>query len=174
MTTRPARIGPALIPLALIALAGCDGGKPKKTAAAGAPQIQSRETVRKTTQNVLKLSDALADGGVLAATEITSTDYLGATSDAYKTSVAKIGAMNVQHTIDLRNASSIQDPKPLTYDEFMAEIIKKGQADGIQLPMLPYYQEYAWDEAAQKLVTVEFPAKKAQFQKQQDEKLGRH
>jgi hypothetical protein len=39
--------------------------------------------------------------------------------------------------------------------------------------MLPYYQEYAWDEAAQKLVVVEFPKKKEDFQKQQDEKLGR-
>jgi hypothetical protein len=55
----------------------------------------------------------------------------------------------------------------------MAEIIKKDQAEGIKLAMLPYYQEYAWDEADQKLVVVEFPARKKAYQKNFDEKLGR-
>ena len=55
----------------------------------------------------------------------------------------------------------------------MAEIIKAGNAEGIQLPMLPYYQEYAWDEDHQKLVVVEFPKKKEDYKKQQDEKYGR-
>jgi len=32
--------------------------------------------------------------------------------------------------------------------------------------MLPYYQEYAYDEKAKKLVVVEFPAKKEQRQKE--------
>ncbi|MDB5351838.1 MAG: hypothetical protein JWN86_3085 [Planctomycetota bacterium] len=172
MTTRPTSISLGLA-LVLGLAAGCDTEKPKIK---GGAEIKTRETVGKTTQDVLKLADALApeQGGVLAATSVTSTDYLGATSDSYKTSVAKIGAMAVEHTIQLRNASNIQDPKPLSYDEFMAEIIKKGQADGIQLAKLPYYQEYAWDEANQKLVVVEFPAKKAAYQKQQDKKLGRN
>jgi hypothetical protein len=72
-----------------------------------------------------------------------------------------------------RNALNIQEPKPLTYDEFMAEIIKKDQAEGIKLAMLPFYQEYAWDQDKQKLVVVEFPSRKDDYKKQQDEKLGR-
>lgn len=169
MTTRPVSISIGLA-LALGLIAGCDAEKPKGKATS---QVKARETIGKTTQNVLKLTDALAQGGVLAATTIEATDPLTQSGDAYKTQVAKIGAMAVKQAIDIRNASSIQDPKPLTYDEFMAEIIKKDQPDGMQLAMLPYYQEYAWDEANQKLVVVEFPKKKADFQKQQDEKLGR-
>ena len=162
------RLALALLPLAL--LAGCEDSTPK---VAAKPKIKTRETLNKTTQVVLKLDDALADGGVLAATGVTSGDYLGATSDVYKTTVAKIGADSVKHTIDLRNASSIQDPKPLTHDELMAEIIKKGQPDQLSLPMLPFYQEYAWDEPNQKLVVVEFPKLKADQKAQQDEELGR-
>ena len=167
MTSRLVPIALAVIPLLI--LAGCEPAKkPPSTAA----KVKPRETLKKTTQEVLKLSDALASGGELAATSVTSTDYLGAVSDSYKTSVAKLGAMAVEQAIQIRNASNIQDPKPISYDEFMAEIIKKGQADGIQLPMLPYYQEYAWDEAAQKLVVVEFPAKKKQLEKQEKEERG--
>ena len=167
MTSRLAPIALILVPLALIG--GCES--PKKPVAT-APKVKTREIKGKTTQVVLKLPDALADGGVLAATSVQATDYLGAVSDSYKTSVAKIGAMAVEHAIQIRNASNIQEPKPIPYDEFMAEIIKKDQADGIQLAMLPYYQEYAWDEAAQKLVVVEFSKRKDDLKKQEKEERG--
>jgi hypothetical protein len=49
---------------------------------------------------------------------------------------------------------------PKDYDSFMADIIAPGKPDGLQLPMLPYYQEYAYDPASQKLIVVEFPEKK--------------
>ncbi len=48
----------------------------------------------------------------------------------------------------------------------MAEIIEPGGMNGIRLPMLPYYQEYAWDEANQDLVVVDFPARKEERAKQ--------
>lgn len=152
----------------LLIVAGCDA--PKKTASKG-PPVQSRETINKTTQNVLKLDEELKNGAKLAATNITSTDYLGTMSEAYKTSVAKIAGMQVSQMMQIYE---IQNDKPVqNYDEFMSAIIKKGQPDGIQLPMLPYYQEYAFDEANKKLVVVEYPEKKAKMQEQQDEKLGR-
>ena len=40
----------------------------------------------------------------------------------------------------------------------MDVIIKKGKPDGIQLPMLPYYQEYGYDADAKELVVIEYPA----------------
>ncbi|GAA4473215.1 hypothetical protein [Novipirellula rosea] len=131
-----------------------------------AEEATPRETVGKTTQNVLDLEQAFRDGAELASTKIESKNPLMINADAYRTSVGKIGGMGVEHAIQLRNAQSIQDPKPLTHDVFMAEIIKKDQPDGIRLPMLPYYQEYAWDQKNQKLVVVDFPARKAEREKQ--------
>jgi hypothetical protein len=168
---RTLRISLALLPL-LGLFAGCEDS-PKPATSAARPQVKTRQTIGKTTQNVMKLEDALAKGGVLASMNIPVADPLTQDAAAYRTSVAKIGAMSIEHAIQIRNAQNIADPKPMTYDEFMNEIIKKGQADGIQLAMLPYYQEYAWDEPNQKLVVVEFPEKKAQFQEQQDRALGR-
>ena len=68
--------------------------------------------------------------------------------------------------IQIRNAQSIRDPLPLSHEVFLEEIIRKGRGDGIRLPMLPYYQEYAWDEPNQKLVVVDFPARKEERAKQ--------
>jgi hypothetical protein len=131
-----------------------------------ADEATPRQTVNKKTQNVLNLGEALASGGELASGEIAATNPLLQSADAYRTSVAKIGAMAISQAIQIRNAQSIQDPKPLPYAVFMAEIIKPGQPDGIQLAMLPYYQEYAWDESAQELVVVNFPARIAEREKQ--------
>lgn len=161
-TSRPLLL---ILPTLILLAAGC-GDEPKK-------KKLTRKTIGEKTQNVLKLPEALQNGGVLASMEVGATDPLTQSADVYRTSVAKIGMMAVEQAIQLRNAQSIQDPKPLTYDEFMTEIIKKDKPDGLKLAMLPYYQEYAWDEPNQKLVVVEFPAKKADFQKQQDKELGR-
>lgn len=175
------RLRPGIVPLALaLSAAGCTEEKITKpgatTAAAPKPAeepIKTRETINKRTQTVLKLADAMQQGGVRAATDIPVADPLTQNAAAYRTTVGKLGAMSVEQAIQIRNAQSIADPKPLTYDEFMSEIIKPSQPDGIQLAMLPYYQEYAWDEQAQKLVVVEFPEKKQKFQEQQDKELGR-
>ncbi|HBJ37906.1 MAG TPA: hypothetical protein DDZ51_24735 [Planctomycetaceae bacterium] len=151
----------------VVLISGCFSPKPPASentvASAGgevtAEEATPRETLNKKTQNVLKLDDALASGGVRDRGEVSSTNPLMQTADVYRTQVAKLGGMAVQQAIQLRNAQSIQDPKPLTHAQFMTDIIKPGQPDGIQLPMLPYYQEYAWDEATQELVAVNFPAR---------------
>jgi len=123
------------------------------------PPIETRKTVGKSTQNVLELAQALADGGVLAETSITS-DGLEVASDAYRTSVGKIGVMAVTQKMQLHEAE--HGSKPATYQEFMARIIAPGEPDGLALPLLPYYQEWAYDTAAKTVVVVEFPAKKEQ------------
>ena len=136
------------------------------TAGTTAEEATPRETVGKTTQNVLDLKTALADGGVLASTQVEANNPLSASAGAYRTTVGKLGGMSVEKTIQLRNAQSIQDPRPLDHATLMSEIIKPGKPDGIHLPMLPYYQEYAWDEPNQKVVTVDFPARQAEREKQ--------
>ncbi len=162
--TTPRRL--ALVLLPLVVLAGCEGPK-KPASATAATKVKTRETIGKKTWTVLKLSDALAQGGVLAATNVEVSDPLSQTAAVYRTTIGKLNVGNVKHTIDLRNASNIQDPKPLSYDEFMAEIIKKDQPDGLPLDTLPYYQEYAWDEANQQLVVVEFPKRKTDLKAQE-------
>lgn len=123
------------------------------------PPIQTRATLRKTTQNVLELEKALADGGVAASMEITG-EGLEVYSDAYRTSVGRMGVMAVDQKMQLYEAEF--GKKPEDYAEFMARIIGKDQPDGIQLPMLPYYQEWAYDPDKKTLVVIEFPAKKEQ------------
>lgn len=156
----------------LLALMGCMPSNPSakkvesSTPGVTVEEATPRETIGKTTQNVLALEQALSDGAVLASTKIETKNPLLANAEAYRTQVGKIGGMEVYHAIQLQNASSIQDPKPLTHEDLMAKIIKKGESDGIHLPMLPYYQEYAWDQANQKLVVVDFPARKAEREKQ--------
>lgn len=158
---------------AVLLTVGCFQTTPKPSAdatpsGATAEEPTPRETMNKTTQNVLNLEQAMADGGVLAATNVPSADPLTQSAAAYRTTIGKIGAMAVHQAIQIRDAQSIKDPKPLSHDELMKEIIRKDQPDGIQLAMLPYYQEYAWDTKSQALVVIDFPARKEERQKQLD------
>ncbi len=153
--------------LAVLALAvGC-GDEPSAK-----PKLKTRETLNKTTQNVLDAKAELAKGAVLAATDIEVADPLTQSASAYRTSVAKLAKMRVQHDMDIYAALN-NDEKPKTYEEFMEQIIKKGKADGIQLPMLPYYQEYGYDSDKKELVVLEYPEKKKAMQDQNDRELGR-
>ncbi|MEO1990631.1 MAG: hypothetical protein ABGW78_01775 [Pirellulales bacterium] len=130
---------------------------PKKQA------VQTRETINKTTQNVLQLKKALEDGAQLASMKITG-DGMTVASDAYRTSVGKLGVIAVDQKMQFFEIEN--DRKPKDYEEFMKRIIGKDQPDGIQLPMLPYYQEWAYDPEKKSLVVVEFPAKKEQRQQE--------
>jgi len=154
------------VSLSLLALAaGCDAqSKPK-------PKLQTRETIGKTTQEVRNLKPELEQGGQVTDGKIHATDYITLQADAYRTTVGNIAKMNVQHSIDLYEAEHGEKPK--TYEEFMDQIIKKGKPDGIQLPMLPYYQEYGYDPDKKELVVIEYPEKKRAYEDQQDKALGR-
>jgi len=143
----------------IVMVAGCDGASPPPQPAA-AP-IQTRKTLGQTTQNVLDLAQALADGGVLAETSVTSGD-MTAITDAGRVSIGKIGSLSVEHKMKLYAAE--HGRRPRDHAEFMAQIIAAGTPDAISLPMLPYYQEWAFDPEGGAVVIVEFPAKKAQRQ----------
>jgi hypothetical protein len=152
------------LPLLAIS-AGCGDEPPAK------PKLQARDTLHKTTQDVRDLKTELAKGAVLADTEIQVADPLTQAADAYRTEVAKIGKMRVEYDMKMYEATNGEKPK--SYEEFMEMIIKKGKPDGIQLAMLPYYQEYAYDSDKKELVVVEYPEKKKAMQEQSDRELGR-
>ena len=133
--------------LAMATLLGClpspsadnSDNKPAVSTTPGvtAAEATPRETIGKTTQNVLPLKEAVDKGGVPADKKAGASNPLLASAAAYRNSVATIGSMAVDKAIQLRNAQSIREPKPLTYDVFMEEIIQVGRGDGIWLPMLP-------------------------------------
>lgn len=135
------------------------------------PKQKTREVLNKTTQEVFELKAELAKGAVLAATDIPVADPLTQNAAAYRTIVAKGGKMRVQ--MDMAAYEALNGEKPKTYEEFMEKIIKKGDPEGIQLPMLPYYQEYAYDTDKKELVVIEYPEKKKAKQDQSDRELGR-
>lgn len=134
------------------------GPQPSRLADTGGP-IQTRKTINQKTQNVMRLEEALAAGGV-PAEKPENDGGLGVIAGAYRSSVAKLGNIAVQQAMQFYQAE--HGEMPVDYEEFMKWIIKPGQPDGIELAMLPYYQEYAYDEQSRQLVVVEFPAKKAQ------------
>ena len=154
----------------VIALAGCvdpppePGAEPSPGASSssstgtGGP-IQTRKTINQKTQNVMRMEEALAAGGV-PAQKPENDGGLGVIAGAYRSSVAKLGNIAVQQAMQFYQAE--HGEMPANYDEFMKWIIKPGQPDGIELAMLPYYQEYSYDEQSRQLVVMEFPAKREQ------------
>ena len=148
----------------LAVTSGCEVDKTKR-------KVHARDTIGKTTQDVRNLAPELEKGGQTTDGKIHATDYITIQADAYRTSVANIAKMKVKMDMDMYEAANGEKPK--TYEEFMEHIIKKGQPDGIQLPMLPYYQEYGYDPDSKELVVIEYPEKKKAMQEQSDKELGR-
>jgi hypothetical protein len=136
-------------------LAGCF----EQADPAAKPPIEPRKTIGKTTQKVLDLAQALAAGGVRADTTATSGG-LATVTDAVRKTSGTIGTLAVEQKLRLSEAE--HGRKPESYEEFMRLIIAPGTPDGVSLPMLPYYQEWAYDPAAKAVVVVEFPALKEQ------------
>ena len=168
MIARPRTLIAFAMTLSLVALvAGCEAERKPRPKTA----LKTRETLNKTTQEVRNLKPELAAGGQVTDGKIHATDYITIQADAYRTSVANIAKMKVK--MDMDQYEALNGEKPKTYEEFMDVIIKKGKPDGIQLPMLPYYQEYGYDPDKKELVVIEYPAKKQAMQEQSDRELGR-
>ncbi|MFN9369487.1 MAG: hypothetical protein ACK6CT_12110 [Planctomycetia bacterium] len=151
-----------LVMLAVTAPSGTRQDVPP--AAVQPPPIQPRKTLRKTTQNVLDITAARRQGGVYAEDVREPAAGLEVYSQAYRESVGRIAVLAVEQKMKLHEAE--HGHVPATYEEFMQAIIAAGQPDGLHLPMLPYYQEYAYDPEMKKLVVMEFPAKKEQRRKE--------
>lgn len=162
------------VAVCVVALVGCvdPPADPASTSSAAATSssaagtggpVQTRKTINQKTQNVLRMEEALAAGGVLAE-KPENDGGLGVIAGAYRSSVAKLGNIAVQQAMQFYMAE--HGEMPANYDDFMKWIIKPGQPDGIELAMLPYYQEYSYDEESRQLVVVEFPAKREQRQQE--------
>lgn len=147
-----------------VVVAGMFGGCDSPTKPT--PTVKARETIRKTTQEVMKLEDALAQGGTIATGggEVgPSGGYLGDIAKAKRGVEGQLSGYAVQQAMA---AHEILNGPIKNYDEFMELIIKKGQPDAMALPMLPYYQEYAYDEANRALVVVEFAQRRKDYEAQ--------
>jgi hypothetical protein len=152
--------------LALVTLAaGCEDEKPAK------PKIQARDTLGKWTQVVLDLKPELEKGGQVTDGKTHSTEYLDLQADVLRTTNGNMAKMKVQ--MDIAQYEALNGEKPKTYQEFMDQIIKKGKPDSIQLPMLPYYQEYGYDSDKKELVVIEYPAKKKAMKDQTAKNNGK-
>ena len=146
--------------LAVVLLGGCE---PPAAETSTEPKVQTRKTIGKTTQKVLDLAEAKAAGGVVA--DITAErSGLEAVTGAYLSAVGQVSILAVEHRMQFDKAEHGSSPK--THADFMKRIIQPGGPDGISLPMLPYYQEYAFDPGQQCLVVVEFPERKTQREKE--------
>lgn len=163
MTTRRPPATAAALAL-ILALAGC--GEPEP------PKVQPRETLGKTTQRVFDLDEELAKGAQIASGKIENYDPISGPGQLYVKTTGTLTAdlINSQY-LEIYNIENNRYPRDV--EEFKEGILKVGQPDGVFLPERPYYQEYAYDAANHRLVVLEYPERKAQMQKQMDEKLGR-
>jgi hypothetical protein len=144
----------------LAAAVGCSDSPPSAT---GPVPRTTRKTGDKTTQAVLELRQALAAGAVPAVLSAATATPTAAT-DAYPVSMGELAVLSVEQKLKLYQAEHASVPE--TYEEFMDKIIEPGKPTGLRLPILPDYQEYAYDPATKTLLVVEFPAKKQQREKE--------
>ena len=156
------RLARAVLPLVLVAI-GCEEprypGKKRQQAAAPpespAPS-KPRDTLGKTTQDIRAADPEIKqEGAKVASTRIVAKDPILLTGNAYVTMIGKASILQIEHEMKLFQAANDRYPKDL--QEFMDEIVK---ANGIRLPVLPYYQEYGYDEQEHKLVILEYPDRK--------------
>ena len=119
----------------------------------------TRAIIGKKTQDIRDSSQELkAQGARVGSAKITVQDPITLSGNAYVVSIGKISILHIlhiQHALDLYQAE--HDSLPATYEDFMKDIIK---ANNIGLPVLPYYQEYGYDEMEHKLLILEYPDRK--------------
>ena len=142
---------------------GASGCADSTSSATRPARLETRKTAGQTTQTVLELEQARAAGGVPADLSDAGAG-LTVAANSSRISMGKLGILSVEQKLRLYRAE--HDAVPETYAEFMEKIIEPGKPTGLRLPMLPYYQEYAYDPATKAVVVLEFPAKKQQRAKE--------
>lgn len=154
-----------------LVLAGCDqptGSSrsrprtkpPQEVAEAPAPApapapVAPRPIIGKTTQDIRDMEKEKQAGGAAKEPKIVAKDPILLVGNAYVSIVSQAAQGQMKHALDLYQAETGEYPK--TLDEFMEKIVKP---NGIKLPTLPFYQEYAYDAPNHKLVIMEYPDRK--------------
>ena len=157
----------------LVYLTGCDEPRTatpsEKAAMAKAREnaknaVKPREILGKTTTDIRHKETEVDKGAVVAKNSESVRKEAYSPSKQYISAIDRVAALHIKHAVDLYQAETGAYPKD--YDEFMKNVIKKGQPDEIRLPQLPYYQEYSYDAATHDLVVMEYPDRKAAMEKQ--------
>jgi len=152
--------GPCWLILAgfVLITAGCEE-EPRH--AAGKPAVpfkpeDSGPIIGQRTQKIVNAAPALKQGGAkVASTKIVAKDPITVDGNAYVSIIGRASQLQIEHALNLYHAANERYPKDI--DEFMTEIIK---ANGISLPKLPPYQDYAYDEKEHKLIILEYEDRK--------------
>ena len=159
VTVRPSVRRSMVLLVVALAAAGCEEeprAVSRKPVAAAPPKQESGRVLGKRTQKVIEAAPALETGKAkVASTKITAKDPITLVGNAYVSIVGRSSVLAIEHSLDLFHATNERYPKDL--EEFMTEIIKP---NGISLPVLPPYQEYAYDAKEHKLVVLEYPDRK--------------
>lgn len=125
-----------LLACGILFITGCESEPPKKEGIIG-----------QKTQDIGKF-DPTAKQEV-SDSKVRVTDPVTGPLQAYGPMVEQISKVEIDHAVNLFNASEGRYPKD--YDEFMTRIIKE---NNIKLPVLPYGNKYQYDEKAHALVVI--------------------
>jgi hypothetical protein len=130
--------------------------EPSPAPAPAAPEGGHGFIVGQKTQDIRDASVEQQKGAQVAGQTIVARDPITLPGNAYVTIIGRNSMLNIQHALDLYQASEGRYPKD--YPEFMDVIIK---ANNIALPTLPHYQEYGYDAPNHRLIILEYPDRKA-------------
>lgn len=116
---------------------------------------KSKKILGKTTQDVRDAAKEKAKAAQEKKNRVTGKDPITVAGSTYVTIVGLAAVNSIKHAVDLFQAEHGRYPKDT--NEFMTQIIK---ANHINLPKLPFYQEYGYDPQKHELIILEYPDKK--------------
>jgi hypothetical protein len=135
---------------------GIDVENPSTQPQAPAPARKPGPIIGQRTTEIRDASKELKQPGAkVASSKIVAKDPITVVGNAYVSIIGRTSVLKIQQAVDLYHAANDRYPKDL--DEFMTEIIK---ANNIALPVLPPYQDYAYDEKEHKLIVLEYEDRK--------------
>jgi hypothetical protein len=140
----------------LLAAAGCEE-EPRHSGGQPSTAARPRAILNQRTQDIRPAAPELQAGARVAGTRITARDPITLPGNAYVTIIGRTSMFEIEKAMQLYQATN--DRYPRDFQEFMTDVVKANQ---ISLPVLPYYQEYGYDEKEHKLVILEYPDRKEQ------------
>lgn len=132
------------------------GGAPATAPEPGQEEVRLRPVIGQKTQDIRKFDEEMENPNAqVASQKIVAKDPITLQGNAYVSMIGQISIQQIDHAVNLFQA--LEGRYPENYEEFMERIIRE---NNIQLPQLPAYQEYSYDEKNHKLVILEYPDRK--------------